>query len=212
VKKLIILVSILVFVSKSYAASFDCTKAASLVENVICSDSEISGLDDAVSSSYKNALAKGNNIKQSQRNWLKTRNLCKSKVCLKKIYAKRLNELSDLPLALSSKLDEKDLFKKVGECKETTISKIGTRFEDSARPNKDTGTSISFANDIWLVDYDLIPQVAASKSGDDVEICLESIPKNCPPGDDRGKGYTVTNLRTGEHFTMGDSQHECGGA
>ena len=43
-------------------------------------------------------------------------------------------------------------------------------------------------------------------------MCLTSIPKHCPPGDDRGRKYTATNLRTRGSWSMADSQHMCGGA
>ena len=43
-------------------------------------------------------------------------------------------------------------------------------------------------------------------------MCLKSVPKHCPPGDERGKVYTVTNLRTHQSFSLSDSPHECGGA
>ena len=40
----------------------------------------------------------------------------------------------------------------------------------------------------------------------------DSVPENCPPGDDRGKIYKATNLRTNESWEAPDSQHSCGGA
>jgi hypothetical protein len=45
-----------------------------------------------------------------------------------------------------------------------------------------------------------------------VRVCLVSVPQNCPPGDDRGKVYSVLNHRTHETWSEGDSEHECGGA
>jgi hypothetical protein len=50
------------------------------------------------------------------------------------------------------------------------------------------------------------------RSGDKVKLCLVSLPEDCPPGDDRGKIYRATNLRTGESWEAPDSQHSCGGA
>lgn len=69
-------------VSDIYATSFDCTKASTLVENVICSDNDISTLDETLSSSYRDALAaanNANNIKIDQRNWLKNATYAKTK-------------------------------------------------------------------------------------------------------------------------------------
>ena len=48
--------------------------------------------------------------------------------------------------------------------------------------------------------------------GDPVTLCLVSIPRNCPPGDDRGKVYSAANWRTQERWSLPDSQHSCGGA
>ena len=48
--------------------------------------------------------------------------------------------------------------------------------------------------------------------GDKVLMCLVAIPHDCPPGDDRGRVYTVTNMRTAATWTLPDSQHSCGGA
>jgi hypothetical protein len=98
--------------------------------------------------------------------------------------------------------------KKVGQCVITKVSEIGTRLEGVPG----SGTSITFSNGIYLVSYDNVPQAVASRPGDSVRMCLKSIPEDCPPGDERGKVYAVTNLRTKKKFTLPDSQHQCGGA
>lgn len=38
------------------------------------------------------------------------------------------------------------------------------------------------------------------------------VPKDCPPGDDRGRVYETTNLRTHEVWQTHDDPHMCGGA
>ena len=55
-------------------------------------------------------------------------------------------------------------------------------------------------------------EVANARVDDPARTCLVSVPKGCPKGDDRGKVYTTTNLRTQESWTLADSQHLCGGA
>ncbi len=60
--------------------------------------------------------------------------------------------------------------------------------------------------------YDKVQEIIRSRVGDPVLMCLVEIPQDCPPGDDRGKIYTTTNLRTQESWTLPDSQHSCGGA
>jgi len=57
-----------------------------------------------------------------------------------------------------------------------------------------------------------IPEIHRSQIGDPVRLCLVSTPEDCPPGDDGGKVYSATNLRTGESWEAPDSQHSCGGA
>lgn len=96
----------------------------------------------------------------------------------------------------------------IGQCSKTTVSNIGKRLEGSPG----SGTSIDFANGIFLVAYDTVPEAEASKPGDTVTICPASTKKDCPPGDDRGKFYTAINLRTEGSFTMSNSSHGCGGA
>jgi len=102
---------------------------------------------------------------------------------------------------------------KVGECVETTVSRLGTRLQGGGgSPVPGSGTAIVFANGIGLVSYDIVPEAEDSKAGDSVTLCLSDIPKDCPPGDDRGRTYTVSNSRTKKKFSMANSQHSCGGA
>lgn len=91
----------------AYSASFDCGKASSFVEKAICSNSELSALDDSLSSAYSNALSdpdSSDEIKSSQRNWIKNRNSCQDNACLKKVYSKRINELTTEISSSSSSL------------------------------------------------------------------------------------------------------------
>ena len=43
-------------------------------------------------------------------------------------------------------------------------------------------------------------------------MCLIQIPYPCPPGDNRGRLYKTTNLRTHRSWTLRDAEHMCGGA
>jgi hypothetical protein len=96
----------------------------------------------------------------------------------------------------------------IGDCAETTVTLVGTRLEGVA----DSGSGIVYANGLTQVDYAAVPGIDHSTIGDAVRVCLVSIPENCPPGDDRGRFYAATNLRTNETWTLPDSQHMCGGA
>ncbi len=103
-----------------------------------------------------------------------------------------------------------DMPETIGQCTTSTIAEIGGRLMGDT--SFDSGTAVAFANDGWQISYDKIMPIVRSKVGDPVEICLVELPQDCPPGDDRGKIYTTTNLRTGESWTLPDSQHSCGGA
>lgn len=104
---------------------------------------------------------------------------------------------------------------KVGQCAVTQIAKIGTRLVDGRtnQPVEGSGSAILFTNGGAQVSYDTIEAISIdSRAGDRVLICLVFIPQDCPPGDDRGKIYTTTNLKTLGSWTLGETQHGCGGA
>ena len=96
----------------------------------------------------------------------------------------------------------------VGACAKTTVAETGPRLEGAP----DSGSSIRYENGLSQVDYSVVPGIANSKPGDEVSVCLVSMPTDCPPGDTRGRVYDATNLRTHETWRAPDSQHMCGGA
>ncbi|MBN2825620.1 MAG: DUF1311 domain-containing protein [Campylobacterales bacterium] len=92
--KMMLLSSLLIsFVS---AASFDCQKASSDVEKLICSDSQLSLLDEDLAKAYKSALQKDpTRIKTQQQRWLKyTRNDCITLDCLTDAYRLQIDRLN----------------------------------------------------------------------------------------------------------------------
>ncbi len=101
-----------------------------------------------------------------------------------------------------------------GACAFTTVKAIGERLEDGAthRPIPNSGSAVELADGVAGVSYDEVPAIAKSRRGDHVMVCLVDIPKHCPPGDNRGRWYTTTNLRTLESWTLPDAEHQCGGA
>jgi hypothetical protein len=103
---------------------------------------------------------------------------------------------------------------RVGQCVETRVVKVETRLEDGAthEPMQGSGSAIRFANGGYQVSYDQVGAVDRSRPGDRVRLCLVALPNDCPPGDDRGKMYKTTNLRTHLSWTLPDSEHSCGGA
>lgn len=81
------------------AASFDCTKAITLIEKAICSHPELSHLDELLMSSYSTALVNAPNpetVKTRQRAWLQfERARCQTVGCLQEQYTRRITELQE---------------------------------------------------------------------------------------------------------------------
>lgn len=103
---------------------------------------------------------------------------------------------------------------RIGQCSNTTIKWVGNRLEDGITHESlpGSGSAVSFTNGGYQVSYESVSAIEASRAGDPVKLCLESIPHPCPPGDNRGRFYKTLNYRTGRSWTLPDSQHLCGGA
>jgi uncharacterized protein len=82
----------------SDAASFDCAKASTNIEKSICSNPELSKLDNELSAAYKQEIQKSNlkyDLKTQQREWLKNKiNKCTNESCIADAYTSRTAELS----------------------------------------------------------------------------------------------------------------------
>jgi uncharacterized protein len=92
-----VFITSLSFSMMSCAASFDCAKAASNTEKMICNNEAISKLDKQLASSYKQAAENSVDkdvIKKTQVEWLKQQRGCKDVECLTKAYQERLQELN----------------------------------------------------------------------------------------------------------------------
>ncbi len=80
--------------------SFDCAKAASSVEKMICSNAELAAADSELAAFYKkNIVASGVNaapIKQGQRMFISKRENCKTTACVAEAYRARYEELAQM--------------------------------------------------------------------------------------------------------------------
>lgn len=79
--------------------SFDCAKASTNIEKMICSDAELGQWDVRVSSAYAQTYKDTPQeskaaLKAQQHEWLKTRNTCISIDCLISVHQKRHSELA----------------------------------------------------------------------------------------------------------------------
>lgn len=91
----------------AHAASFDCKKATTKVEKLVCADAELSKLDEKLSAAYKTALqdqSQAEMIRQEQKSWLKRRNACVDIACLKSSYRIRIHVLPESQKQASSQL------------------------------------------------------------------------------------------------------------
>ena len=76
--------------------AFDCSKASSKVEKMICADPTLSSSDSVNADIYKEVVQTADNpnqVKREQRQWLKTRNACQTVDCIAKTYDTRYNQL-----------------------------------------------------------------------------------------------------------------------
>lgn len=82
-----------------HSTSFNCAKATTSIEKMICSNTQLSDLDELLVVSYKKAMSRTEDKKQlksEQQQWLKsTRNACQDVECLKDAYAMRITELNE---------------------------------------------------------------------------------------------------------------------
>lgn len=94
---ILVIFFLLVVAGTAHSASFDCEKATSQVEKLICDNEGLSKLDESLNKAYLKALERPDIRKQmieSQRRWLKNeRNACQNAECLKKAYQTRIKEL-----------------------------------------------------------------------------------------------------------------------
>jgi uncharacterized protein len=190
---------------RALAASFDCAKAATPTEIAICANPALSALDGQLGLAYTPQLASVAAVKQVERGWLALRNVAcgRDAGCLGSLTSAQLAWLRATaprpPAAIPTR---------VGACSLTSVSNVGNRLQGAAG----SGSAVSEANGANQVTYDHIPAIDASRRGDAALVCLISLPRNCPPGDDRGKVYGVANLRTLGAWAQPDSEHSCGGA
>jgi uncharacterized protein len=111
--KIILSTLILTLCTPTFAASFDCAKAASVTEKLICGDERLSKLDEQLASSYSQILKASSDkdtFKKTQFEWLKQQRACKDAVCLTQVYKDRITHLANIPIISVQPLpDDKSL-------------------------------------------------------------------------------------------------------
>ena len=208
--------------------SFDCRRASRAEEIAICQSPDLSAADRLIAQAFAKLPSDAPGRRLVRVNDIFREDCGADPVC---ILGLQLNSLDVLdgdapppPVAqLQARLQQMiaqgsgrkwsaRLPTVVGQCQTTAIIDISDRFSNDIGAAPDAGSAVTFRNGGANVSYDKVGAVLRSRVGDAVNFCLSSIPKNCPAGDDRGRFYTVQNMRSGESWTLPDSQHMCGGA
>jgi uncharacterized protein len=214
--------------------SFDCAKASLPAEKAICADPQLSAIDLLVSKAFKGfEPAFGGDKRKIARGLIADRNACKSDTaCIVsaqnnalQTYGNAPSWVQDYNIALIGKKaleaasrnpggTDQPLPSAIGQCASTHIKTLTARLGDDPleTASPEAGSAATFTNGGTAVSYDREPGLAASKVGDVAIMCLISIPRDCPEGDDRGRLYYGIDLAIKGSWALPDSQHLCGGA
>lgn len=87
------------FSVSTFAASFDCAKAKTQVERMICKDRKLSAKDSQLAGLFRDHLQSvgptyAPSRKRDQRAWLRQRNACQDLACLNQLYDDRILQLT----------------------------------------------------------------------------------------------------------------------
>lgn len=128
-------------------------------------------------------------------------------------------ELTNQPIQIEV---SKSLPAQVGACIESKIADKFFRlwaFDDPEIPEEEYAIGkeivLKLQDGMFLYTEHIGDTFLASDNfaaGNPVQLCLVSLPTDCPPGDDRGKEYSLLDRRTGFSGIYIDSWHLCGGA
>lgn len=218
--------------ARAEGPSFDCQKANLPTEKAICANPKMAAIDLLVAEAFKDFEPSfGGDKRQIARALIADRDACKDDAaCIvsaqnnalltygsapswvenynealigKKALAAARNSNADQPLPTS-----------IGQCAMTHIATLTARLGDDPldTASSDSGSAATFTNGGAVVSYDREPGLVRSKVGDPAIICLMSIPRDCPKGDERGRFYYSIDLATKGKWALPDAQHLCGGA
>ena len=214
--------------------SFDCGKATLPDEKAICADPLLAAMDQLIADAYRNfEPAFDTDKKTIARGLVADRHACgDDRACIAAVlvnaldtyggsqpwvepYAEALIGKKAFDTAADAPKDaEQPLPTKVGDCALTHITDLTTRFREGplSQATPDAGSLVELANGGIGVSYDRDPGLFVSQVGDAAAICLMSIPRDCPKGDERGREYYGVDLVLKGTWVLPDSQHGCGGA
>lgn len=228
---LVVLLALGATVPACRAASFDCGRAVSPDERAVCADPVLSDLDDALARANEQARAttkreNAPSLLSAARGIIADRRACGAvRGWLLTAYINGLETYGTFGsrVAVPDWIDAREIAggtapernvlpSRLGQCVTTRVASVTARLEGEPSGSFESGTAINFANGGFQVSYEREAALIASRPGDGAVMCLSFVPRDCPRGDDRGRVYRVTNLRTRASWALPDSQHSCGGA
>ncbi len=98
-KMRIFFVLLVLVANVSWAASFNCAKASTRSERLICSDKKLLELDEKMAGAYRkayNAASEEKQLKAEQIEWLKERDACETSECIWRKYESRIDVLDKI--------------------------------------------------------------------------------------------------------------------
>ena len=115
--------------TNKFNPSFNCDKATSKVEKLICENKQLSNLDNNLSKIYNSFYYITKHIKKDQRKWIKKRDKCKNIKCIKTNYEIRIKNLNE---SLSNQNTfPKDYLKAIKKLeKRSNLYLISSRYND----------------------------------------------------------------------------------
>ena len=231
---LIMLPAMAAFAGDDAAPSFDCAKASLPDEKAICADPELAAIDVLITAAFKDfEPAYGGDKKAIGRALLADRKQCGAdRACIASAENNALQTYGTAPSwveafneglighkamtfgAAAPKAADQPMPKALGQCALTHIAALTTRLGDDPLEGADpsAGSLVQFSNDGVQVSYERDYGLANSQVGDPVVVCLISIPRDCPAGDERGRVFYGVDLSLHGSWVLPDSQHMCGGA
>ena len=148
-------ITVLICLSSAIAhgASFDCNKASTRTEKIICSNVKLSSADEQLAKIYKEALAASTDkeaLRREQREWLSSqRDVCTTAECMLDAYLARIGLLEKIlggAATASNQATEVTPLFVIKAVPKTTLTKIETDNIKARRAFEVSGT-IEFGHD-----------------------------------------------------------------
>ena len=176
------------------AASYECAKASTNIERKICSNTQLSQLDDILAKIYKTLMSSlvgespKKELKNDQRNWIRERNLCSNVSCIQDAYNSRIEELCrNLPLLQNNQ-----------ECKSILDSQGSGLYINSGSQNEARPKTQAKLNSIELQEYTDTPTLASGTNNSNILVTATTNHLSQSTGSNLDKVEIIRNNSTND--------------